>query len=255
MEYTGRVNNINKDEILVTKDLAKKSNLKVGKNVTIIGAIEKRQFKVAGILDQSILGDGNTFIVDMKALDQIVPTVPSNLSFVLLKDNVKTSEAKDKLDILFKDTGIEVNDLKSIRDQQQKSLNNILGIVYGLLALAIIIAAIGILNTMSLSILERRRELGLMRAVGTSKSQVRGFIRFESVILSVLGTAVGMCFGLGSGYLLIKSLKSIGFTSFSINPVSMIVIVFLSALIGVIAGAWPAWRATKVDMLKAVTTE
>ena len=64
-----------------------------------------------------------------------------------------------------------------------------------------------------------------------------------------------MCFGLGSGYLLIKSLKSIGFTSFSINPVSMIVIVFLSALIGVIAGAWPAWRATKVDMLKAVTTE
>lgn len=255
LEYTGRVNNINKDEILVTKDLAKKSNLKVGKNVTIIGAIEKRQFKVAGILDQSILGDGNTFIVDMKALDQIVPTVPSNLSFVLLKDNVKTSEAKDKLDILFKDTGIEVNDLKSIRDQQQKSLNNILGIVYGLLALAIIIAAIGILNTMSLSILERRRELGLMRAVGTSKSQVRGFIRFESVILSVLGTAVGMCFGLGSGYLLIKSLKSIGFTSFSINPVSMIVIVFLSALIGVIAGAWPAWRATKVDMLKAVTTE
>lgn len=254
-EYSGKVNNIGKDEILITKYIAENNKKKIGDLISINGVLAKKQFKIVGILDNGILGDVDTFTVDLKALDQITPYSPATLSFILLNDSVKTSTAKDKLEELFKDTGIEVNDLKSIRDQQQKSLNNILGIVYGLLALAIIIAAIGILNTMSLSILERRRELGLMRAVGTTKAQVRGFIRFESVILSVLGTTVGMCFGLGSGYLLVKSLKSVGFTSFSANPTSLIVIVFLSALIGVIAGAWPAWRATKVDMLKAVSSE
>ena len=207
-------------------------------------------------MEDGILGPGgDTIVIDSLASNKIEAPQNAFLSLVVLKSGVEPKTAKVSFDKILKNTGIEVNDLKTIRQQQQDSFNSVLIFVYGLLALAIIIASIGILNTMSLSILERRRELGLMRAVGTTKAQVRGFVRFESIILSVLGTAVGIVFGIGSGYILIKSLKSEGFTSFSVNPVSMLVIVFISAFIGSVAGAWPAWRATKVDVLKAITVE
>lgn len=255
-EYSGKVNKLNANEVLVTKDIAKDDALKIGSVIELRGQKATSKYSVVGIIDRSLDGPGgDTLVVDSKGLEKIQNYEPSSLAMVVLDKGVGGKAGKAKLDNLLKDTGIEVNDLESIRKQQQKSLNNILGFVYGLLALSIIIAAIGILNTMSLSILERRKELGLMRAIGTSKSQVRGFVRFESIILAVLGTTIGILFGIGSGYLLIKSLKNEGFTSFSVSPISIIVIVFLSAFIGSIAGAWPAWRATKVDMLKAISSE
>lgn len=242
--------------VAISKDVAEKQNLKIGDKVTMFGDAGKLVFTVRGITEEGILGPGGQMVlIDISALRQLEKVDAAPASVVVLKSGVKTDKAVASFEKIFKDTGIEVNDLKTVRDQQIKSVNNVLSFFYGLLGLAIIIAAIGILNTMSLSILERRRELGLMRAVGTTKAQVRGFVRFESIILAVLGTSVGMVFGIGCGYIFIKSLDGEGFTSFSVNPVSMIAILFISALIGFIAGAWPAWRATKVDVLKAITVE
>lgn len=256
LKYSGEVNGLGESGMIVSKDVAENENLKVGSSTSLSGSKGKQEFKITGILEDGILGPGgDTIVIDSLALNKIEAPQNAFLSLVVLKSDVEPKTAKVAFDKILKNTGIEVNDLKTIRQQQQDSLNSVLIFVYGILALAIIIASIGILNTMSLSILERRRELGLMRAVGTTKAQVRGFVRFESIILSVLGTAVGIVFGIGSGYILIKSLKSEGFTSFSVNPVSMLVIVFISAFIGSVAGAWPAWRATKVDVLKAITVE
>ncbi len=274
IKSVGSPNSLGTTGVVISKDIATKNKLALGSKVTINNGnvssnglnqgsqsasgslLSQQDFTVRAILDQGLLGPfGSTVLIDIKALDKLETPASAIASFVVLKDGVKPSIAKDEIDNVLKNTGIEVSDLKTIRDQQANSLNNVLRFFYGLLALAIIIASIGILNTMSLSILERRRELGLMRAVGTTKSQVRGFIRFESIILAVLGTTIGMLFGIGSGYILIKSLKDSGFASFSVDPKSMIIILLLSAFIGVIAGAWPAWRATKVDILKAVTVE
>lgn len=252
VKHQGNVDNLGTNGVAISKDLAKKYNLSLGDKVTI----KDQVFTVKAILDQGLLGPGGeAVVIDIQALNQLQTPRSAFVSMVVLKDGVKTSVAQEKLQKVLKNTGIDVNDLKTVRDQQIDSLNSVLAFFYGLLMLAIIIASIGILNTMSLSILERRRELGLMRAVGTTKAQVRGFVRFESIILAVLGTTVGMLFGIGSGYLFIKALGSQGFGAFSVAPVTLIVILCLSAIIGVSAGAWPAWRATKVDVLKAITVE
>lgn len=256
IKYKGSIDNLGQNGMLISQDVAKGEDLKLGDQVTMFGDVGERVFTVRGITDEGILGPGGQMVlIDTTALKQLNEVSPAAASVVVLKPGVKTEAAVTSLEKLFKDTGIAVNDLKTVRDQQIKSVNNVLGFFYGLLGLAIIIASIGILNTMSLSILERRRELGLMRAVGTTKSQVRGFVRFESIMLAVLGTSVGMLFGIGCGYIFVRSLGGEGFVSFAVNPISMISILFISAFIGFTAGAWPAYRATKVDILKAITVE
>lgn len=256
IKYEGNINNLGGDNVAISKDVAKDNNLQIGSNIRMASELGENTFVVSAISKEGLLGPGGAMIlIDASAMKKLEKIDSASAAVVVLKDGVETDVAVEKLEKSLKDTGIEVNDLKTVRDQQVNSVNNVLGFFYALLGLAIIIAAIGILNTMSLSILERRRELGLMRAVGTTKAQVRGFVRFESIILAVLGTTVGMVFGISAGFVFIKSLKGEGFTSFSVNPVSMISILFISALIGFVAGAWPARRATKVDILKSITVE
>ncbi len=256
VKYSGQANSLGKNGVAIPQKFAEDKGISLGDTVRMTADVGESNFVVKAILDEGLFGpfdDG--VVIDTQGLDTIQTIRPSLVSMVVLNDGVKPAVAQSNLENLLVDTGIEVNDLKTSRDQQIDGINSVLGFVYGLLALAIVIASIGILNTMSLSILERRRELGLMRAVGTTKSQVRGFVRFESIILSVLGTSVGLIFGVGAGFVLVRALKEEGFTSFYVNPVTLIVILGISAFIGVAAGAWPAWRATKVDVLKAVTVE
>lgn len=256
MKYKGELNDLGEDGIAVSKDVAKDQKIGIGDKVTLEGDLSKKVLTVKAVTEEGLLGPGgDAYIIDSKSLNKIQTARAAFVSMVVVKDSASPLDARASLQTLLKNTGIDVNDLKTVRDQQVDQVNSFLNIFYALLMLAIVIATIGILNTMSLSILERRRELGLMRAVGTTKAQVRGFVRFESVILAVLGTTVGMLFGIGCGWLFIKSLKDEGFVTFSVAPGTLVTILFLSALIGIIAGAWPAWRATKVDVLKAITVE
>jgi putative ABC transport system permease protein len=111
----------------------------------------------------------------------------------------------------------------------------------------------GIVNTLALSIFERTRELGLLRAVGMTRSQVRSTIRWESVIISVLGALFGIVVGVAFGWAIVSAVDEI---TVLVLPVSQLVVfVLLAALLGIIAAIGPARRASKVDVLRAVTTE
>ncbi len=252
--YEGKISDIGGSGMVTSKESAEDKGLAIGDKIELEGKRGSHTFTITGILKEPIFGDAG-FIIDYEGAATIEDPKPAFISIMTLKKGVTADEGKAEVEKLLTNTGIEITDQKSLRDSQIGALNGVVNVIYGLLGLAIIIAAIGILNTMSLSILERRRELGLMRAIGTSKAQVRGFVRFESVIVAVMGTAVGIVVGIVASYLLIKSLKDEGFDSFAVDPTRLLVIVALSAIIGVIAGAWPAWRATKVDVLKAVTVE
>lgn len=127
-------------------------------------------------------------------------------------------------------------------------------LIYGLLALSIVIAAVGIVITLLLSVYERRREIGLLRAVGMTRGQVRSTIRWESVITSMLGAVLGVLLGLVSGYLLVLSLRDQGITVFTVPVLSTFVILVISFIVGVIAAVIPARRATKVDIIEAIAT-
>ena len=113
---------------------------------------------------------------------------------------------------------------------------------------------VGIVITLLLSVFERQREIGLLRAVGMTKSQVRTTVRWESVITSLLGAVMGIVLGIGLGWVMVFALRDQGLTSFSVPFASTVVILVMSFFVGVLAAVYPAWRATKVDILNALTT-
>ena len=141
-------------------------------------------------------------------------------------------------------------------EQSEKAqVNELLGLVYALLALAVVIALIGIVNTLMLSVFERTHEIGLLRAVGMKRRQVRAMIRSEAVILSVFGAIIGVVIGTALGIAFAASLKQQGITDIVIPVVSLVVFLILSALLGVGAAVWPARRAARLDVLTAIATE
>src|ERR1700748_239574 len=121
----------------------------------------------------------------------------------------------------------------------QASVNQLLGLVYVLLALAVVVALIGIVNTLMLSVFERTREIGLMRAVGMKRRQVRSMIRAESVIVALFGAVVGIVIGTGLGIAAASSLRDHGVASLAVPVVSLIGFLILSALLGLGAATWP----------------
>jgi putative ABC transport system permease protein len=139
-------------------------------------------------------------------------------------------------------------------DEQAGQVNQLLGLIYGLLFLSVIIAVVGIIITLLLSVFERQREIGLLRAVGMTKSQVRTTVRWESVITSLLGSVTGIVLGVGLGWVIVFSLRDEGLTSFQLPVGSTVTILVMSFVIGVLAAVYPAWRATKVDILEALVT-
>ncbi len=138
---------------------------------------------------------------------------------------------------------------------QENSINQLLGLIYVLLALAILVSLIGIVNTLMLSVFERTREIGLLRAVGMKRRQVRRMIRSESVIISLLGAVVGIVIGTALGLALASSLRDKGVTNIAVPVAELIGFLVLSALLGLIAATWPARRAAKLDVLAAIATE
>ena len=121
--------------------------------------------------------------------------------------------------------------------------------------MSIVIALIGIANTLSLSIHERTRELGLLRAMGMSRKQLRSAVRWEAVIVALIGTVIGTALGLLLSYTMVKVLVSQGITTFAIPVTGMVTVVIFGAVLGVVASIWPAYKTSKLNVLQAIATE
>ena len=150
---------------------------------------------------------------------------------------------------------VKVQTQAEFKKAQQGQVNQLLGIIYVLLALAVLIALIGIVNTLMLSVFERTHEIGLLRAVGMSRRQVRTMIRAEAVTLSIFGAVIGVVLGTGLGVALSESLKKQGITDVVIPVGSLIVFLAIAALLGLAAASWPARRAAKLDVLAAIASD
>jgi putative ABC transport system permease protein len=150
---------------------------------------------------------------------------------------------------------VSVQDGSEFTDSQADQVNQILYVMYALLALTVIIAVLGIINTMALSVFERTREIGLLRAVGLSRRQLRRMITLESVQTSVFGAVLGAVLGLAIGVVVQRGLVSQGLEELSIPWIQIALVVVFAALAGVFAAILPAWRAAKLDVLRAISTE
>ena len=149
----------------------------------------------------------------------------------------------------------QVLDQKGFEKQASGTIDQLLTFVTVMLLLAVVIALLGIVNTLALSVFERTRELGLLRAVGMTRGQVRAMVRWESVVISLIGALSGAALGIGIGLALSQALKDEGIKSISIPVLQVAMYVALAAVAGVVAAVGPARSAAKVDVLKAVVTD
>lgn len=148
----------------------------------------------------------------------------------------------------------QVQDRNDFKDSQAAQVEMMLNLIYALLALAVVIALIGIANTLALSIHERRRELGLLRAVGMTRQQVRSTIRWESVIIALLGTGLGLAISLFFGWVLIQAMVDQGVDTLDIPAGRLAVIAMAGALAGIVAAILPARRAARLDTLRVISS-
>jgi putative ABC transport system permease protein len=169
---------------------------------------------------------------------------------------VQPAVAKAAIDRAVQDfPNVKVQDQAAYKANTAKQINQLLGLVSALLGLAILIALFGIVNTLALSIFERIRELGLLRAVGATRRQLSSMIRWEGVIIAVLGAVLGLVIGGFFGWTMVTALRGEGFTKFAVPGGQLVVYVVLAGIAGVLAAILPGRRAARVDMLRAITAE
>jgi putative ABC transport system permease protein len=241
-------------ELLVDAATARADDLTVGSTVPVrfaqTGATSMRiggVFKSNPLVGSFIVSDG--FFVSH--FDNPLP------SGVLLRTAPGAPSLNSTLNnrVLVPYANVSSKTRAQFESDQKHAINQELGLVYVLLALAIVVALIGIVNTLMLSVLERTREIGLLRAVGMKRRQVRAMIRSESVIVALFGAVIGIVIGTALGIALAGSLRNSGVTTLSVPIASLIGFLVLSALLGLAAGSWPARRAARLDVLAAIATE
>jgi putative ABC transport system permease protein len=149
----------------------------------------------------------------------------------------------------------KLQDRAEFKQTQGNAINTFLNLVYVLLLFAIVIAVFGIANTLGLSIIERTHEIGLLRAVGMTRRQLRATIRWESVIVALLGAVLGLVIGVFFGWAMVTALRDQGIDQLSFAPLSLVLILVIAGVFGVLAAILPARRAARLDVLRAVTTE
>ncbi|TDC77542.1 FtsX-like permease family protein [Actinomadura sp. 7K507] len=150
---------------------------------------------------------------------------------------------------------VEVEDQASLKEDARAQVDGFVTFLTILLIMSVIIAAVGVVNTLALSVIERTREIGLLRAIGISRRQLRRMIRLESIMIAVFGAVLGMGIGIAFGAALQNALADQGLGVLSIPYGTLVVYLAVAAAIGVLAALWPAWRAGRMDVLKAISTE
>jgi putative ABC transport system permease protein len=248
----GAVRDLTADGILVSQSRAESDNLALGsavalrlldgaeRQLTVQGIYEKDELAGPYTVSQELFRKSGTDVYHFAVYGVIAPGVPKAKAMAAMEAVVKQYPTGK---LLTRDGYVSA---------QAQQIDQLLNLIYGLLALAVVIAIFGIANTLSLSVYERTRELGLLRAVGAFRSQVRAAVRWESVITALLGTAQGIVIGVLLGYAVIFSLKSEGLKRFSVPYPTLAIVLVLSIIAGVVAAIRPARRAARLDILQAL---
>ncbi|HVF14965.1 MAG TPA: FtsX-like permease family protein, partial [Acidimicrobiales bacterium] len=252
---TGDIAALGRGELLLEETEAEDAGLEVGEVLPVTFArTGDSRLRVGGTYERNQLLGSYTlstetyeanfserldFVVMAKAADGVAPAAARN-AVVRVTDDFPNVEVRDQVEF---------------KREQKAQVNQALGLVSVLLLLAVFIAFLGIVNTLALSVFERTRELGLLRAVGMARSQVRSMIRGESVIISVMGAILGLAVGVLFGWALVADLSSQGIDDLVIPVGQLVAYVVVAGVLGVCAAVFPARRAARLDVLDAISHE
>lgn len=250
----GTQTDLDKDGVLVSEGQSERLAIGIGDSVdAVLTDGSELTLTVRGIFDNGTFTTGG-FVVN-RDLFADRPTSQFDFAIYIVRNpDFSDAEARAEMQALVDDYGIgKLASRSEYIDDQAAQVNQLLGLVYGLLALSVVIAVVGIVITLLLSVFERRRELGLLRAVGMSRSQVRSSIRWESVITSLIGAVSGVVLGIGLGWVIVRALRDEGLSTYTLPIGGTVSILVLAFIVGVIAAVYPARRATRMNVLESLS--
>jgi putative ABC transport system permease protein len=248
--------NLGDGEAIVSDDFAGSHDLGLGDRFRLLTqTVARPTFRVAGEFDSKLGVLGNV-LVTQRVMARDFRQTQDLTDFVKLEAGANAAGVQALLS-----TGVEaafpvaeVLNQQELKESREEQINGLVMLVYALLAFAILISLFGIVNTLALSIHERTRELGMLRAIGMSRRQVRTMIRYEAVITGLIGGIIGLILGLIFATLIAQPLKDEGFTlSYPVG--SLVLLLILAALAGVLAAILPARWASRLDVLESLQYE
>jgi len=246
--------NLGDDGAFVDDGFADDNGLDVGSFITMTFPNgDRASFTVDGIFDPPAGGSPfGDVTISTSAWDANVENPRNLYSFVAMKGDVTDANTQALETALEDFPNAKVQTRQEFIDNQISGLNSILNILYVLLALSVLVSLFGIVNTLVLTVFERTREIGMLRAIGMTRRQIRRMIRHESVITALIGAAIGIVLGVVLAVLLIARVE---FIDFAFPTTQIVIFVIAAILVGVVAAIFPARRAAKLDPLQAIAYE
>jgi putative ABC transport system permease protein len=246
--------NLRANGAFVDDDYAEDHHLRIGSPVSVVVPSGKRlQLEVKGIFDPPAGGSPFGHVTFSSATFDREYDSPRNLyTFIQMQGDVTDENTKALESELAAFPNAKAQTRDQFVDNQISGLSSILNILYVLLALSVIVSLFGIVNTLVLTVFERTRELGMLRAIGMTRRQVRRMIRHESVITALIGGTLGIILGIVLGALLIAR---VDFIEFTLPTTQIVIFAILTIVVGIVAAIFPARRAAKLDPLQALQYE
>jgi putative ABC transport system permease protein len=252
----GSMTDLGQDGVVVSKAMAATKGWHLGDTV-------KAQFAATGVHRLQVVGIyaskgwiADNFIVSLAQQNAFNGAQLITSGLVAVESGADKGGVQDAIAAALADhPDAKILDRDAFEKEAGGTINSLLTFVTVMLLLAVLIALLGIVNTLALSVFERTRELGLLRAVGMTRGQVRAMVRWESVVISLIGALSGAALGIGIGLALSQALKDEGIKAIAVPGQQITLYIALAALAGVLAAVGPARSAAKVDVLKAVVTD
>ena len=240
--------------VLLDGDEADSLGVKAGDPIDLELQTGVTKFTVAGTFQAGSMP--SSFMLTLDDLADGGYAEMDSLLFITASPGADIDALRSDVDAILADLPtVTLKNQEEFVDEQLGFLNIMLYIIYALSGLAVLIAVLGIINTLALSVIERTREVGLLRAIGLSRRQLRRMVRLESIAIAVLGAVLGIGMGLAFGIGLQRAIADEGIDTLAVPWMLLVVLALLSAVAGVLAALLPARRAGKLNVLEAITTE
>ncbi|RDG37897.1 ABC transporter permease [Streptomyces corynorhini] len=254
---SGSLSSMTKDAntIAISEEIAKSEGWKPGDTVPAkFGDGKKEELKVGAVIQKvDFLGEllTSTELADRHQAKPYITEI-----WVKMAGGESTANEQALVDALGKNPAISIKDMEGIKNEFSGIINTMLNILYALLGMALIIAVLGVVNTLAMSVFERQQEIGMLRAIGLDRTKVKRMIRLEAVVISVFGALIGVGLGTFLGWAIGETIKgSIPNYALVIPWDRIAVFMALAAVVGMLAALWPARSAARLNMLTAIKTE